>query len=66
MPAKRGSKMFGERAFVAITKEFKQLTEGSMPGKPVIAPVHPKTLTKKDIEQALKAVNLIKEKEMVR
>eukprot|EP00957_Ditylum_brightwellii_P088007 6703136-Ditylum_brightwellii.AAC.1 len=33
-----------------------------MPGKPVIAPVDPKTLTREDIKQSLEAANLIKEK----
>jgi hypothetical protein len=33
-----------------MVKEFKQLTDGAMPGKPIIAPVDPKTLTKEDIK----------------
>eukprot|EP00957_Ditylum_brightwellii_P112103 8547613-Ditylum_brightwellii.AAC.1 len=62
IPAKKDFKLFGEQAFAAMAKEFKQLTEGAVPGKPVIALVNPKTLTRSSIEQALEAVNLIKEK----
>ena len=46
-----------------MAKEFKQLSEGALPGKPVIAPVDPTILTKEDIKRALEAVNLIKEKQ---
>ena len=62
MPASRGFKVFGEEAFAAMVKEYTQLTNGAMPGKPVIAPVDSKTLSREDKERALEAVNLIKEK----
>ena len=62
MPAQKGFKIFGERAVAAIIKEFKQLNEGAMPGKPVIGPIDPTTLTRNDIKKALEAVNLIKQK----
>ena len=39
MSAKKGIKKFGERAVAAMIKEFKQIHEGPMPGKPVIRPV---------------------------
>jgi len=39
MSAKRGIKKFGERAVAAMIKEFKQIHEGPMPGKPVVRPV---------------------------
>jgi len=45
MSAKRGIKTFGERAVAAMIKEFKQIHEGPMPGKPVVRPVDPHTLS---------------------
>lgn len=62
MTAKRGMKLFGERAVAAMFKEYKQLNEGAVPGKPVLGPIDPDTLTPADRQQALEAVNLIKEK----
>ena len=63
MSAQQGIKKHGERAVAAIFKELKQLNDSVMPGKPVIAPIPFEELTdKKDKEQALEAVNLIKEK----
>ena len=56
----KGFKLFGERAIAVMIKEFSQLDNGVTPGKPVVEPVDPKTLTKLDIEKALEAVNLIK------
>ena len=43
MPAKKGTKKFGERAIAAMIKEYKQLKDGAVPGKPVIAPIDPDT-----------------------
>ena len=62
MPAKRGIQKFGMRAIAAMMKELRQLSVGAVPGKPVVIPIDPNTLTKKDLEEALDAVNLIKEK----
>ena len=62
MSAKRGIKMFGEKAVAAMIKEFTQLSEGVMPGKPVVEPIDPNTLTNEDFRQAMEAVNLIKMK----
>ena len=62
MPASKGIKMFGERAVAAVIKEFSQLSEGVTPGKPVIQPVDPSTITAEEMKQALEAVNLIKQK----
>ena len=39
MNAKKGIKLFGERAIAAMFKEFKQMDQGPMPGKPVFAPI---------------------------
>jgi hypothetical protein len=62
MSAKAGIKEFGERAVAAMFKEFKQLNEGAVPGKPVFGKQDPNELTFEDKKRALEAVNLIKEK----
>jgi len=62
MSAKRGIKKFGERAVAAMIKEFKQIHEEPMPGKPFVRPVDPHTLSFEQKKQALEAVTLIKEK----
>eukprot|EP00957_Ditylum_brightwellii_P184533 14054952-Ditylum_brightwellii.AAC.1 len=62
MNAKKEIKMFGKHAVAALFKGYKQLNGEAVPGKPVISPIDPKTLTKKDRRQALETVNLIKEK----
>ncbi len=45
MSAKKGIKKFGERAVAAMIKEFKQIHEVPMSGKPVVRPVDPHTLS---------------------
>ena len=62
MPASKGMKLFGERAVAACIKEFSQLSNGVVPGKPVIQPVNLKDVTREERLQALEAVNLIKQK----
>lgn len=62
MHASRGIKLFGERAVAALIKEFKQLVDGAMEGKPVVAPIEPCDITPEMKRKALRAVNLIKEK----
>jgi hypothetical protein len=62
MSAKKGIKTFSERAIAAMIKEFEQLDKGAFPGKPVVGPADPNTLTSLEIKSALEAVNLIKEK----
>jgi len=62
MPASKAIKVFGERAVAALIKEFSQLDQGVMPGKPVVEAVDPTTLTRANIAQALDAINLVKEK----
>ena len=62
MNARKGIKMFGEKAVAAILKEFKQLNEGAFPGKPVVEPIEYKSLSPQEIRMAMEAVNLIKEK----
>lgn len=52
----------GEQAIAAMFKELKQLDTGAMPGKPVIAPIHPSKLSEASKKKAMNAVNLIKEK----
>ena len=62
MNAKKGIKLFGERAVAAMFKEYKQLDKGPMPGKPVFGPISYNSLSRKEVNEALEAVNLIKEK----
>lgn len=62
MNAKKGIKMFGECAVAAMFKEYKQLNDGPMPGKPVFGPISYDELSQQEIKEALEAVNLIKEK----
>ena len=62
MSAKKGIKLFGERAVAAMVKEFRQLDKGAFPGKAVVEPIDPRTLTKEELEQVMEAINLIKEK----
>ena len=62
MTAKKGFKRFGAKAFAAMIKEFTQLNEGAVPGKPVVVPTDSNSLTALEKSKALRAVNLIKEK----
>jgi hypothetical protein len=62
MSAKAGIKRFGEQAVAAMWKEYKQLNEGAVPGKPVFGSVDPKSLSFEEHSRALEAVNLIKKK----
>ena len=62
MTANAGIKKFGEPAVAAMIKEFSQLNEGAVPGKPVVVPTDARTLTVMEKQKALPAVNLIKEK----
>ena len=62
MNAKKGIKLFGERAVASMFKEHEQLDKGPMPGKSVFRPISYESLTRKEINEALEAVNLIKEK----
>ena len=62
MQAKKGIEKIGERAIAALVKEFKQLNDGAVPGKPVVCPVNPNTLTKEDKCKEFNAVTIIKEK----
>ena len=62
MTARKGIALFGERAVAALIKEFKQLVDGAMEGKPVIDPINPSEITPEMKRKALRAVNLIKEK----
>ena len=61
MSAKRGIKLFKERAIAEMSSEFAQLDQGVMPGKPVVIPIHPTDIVALDKRQILEAVNLIKE-----
>ena len=45
IPAKKRFKQFGQVAVAAMIKEFTQLNEGTVPGKPVVIPTKAKSLT---------------------
>ena len=62
MQAQKLIEKFGERSVSALFKEFKQLNDGAVPGKPVVCPVNPNTFTKEEKVKAFNAVTLIKEK----
>ena len=62
MSAKKGIKQFGERAVAAMIKEYRQIDNGPMPGKPVVEAVDVRTLSMEQRRSALEAVNLIQEK----
>ena len=62
MSATEGIKKHGEKAIAVLLKEFIQLDKGPMEGKNLVSPIKYNTLTKKDKEEALEVVNLIKEK----
>ena len=64
--AKQGIKQFGERAIVSMFKEFQQLNNGPMPGKPVLGPINNEELSIEDRKKSLAAVNLIKENDVER
>jgi Ca2+-binding EF-hand superfamily protein len=62
MSAKKGIRMFGEKAVAAMVKEFTQLDKGAMPGKQVIQPINVKDMVGDERKMALEAVNLIDNK----
>ena len=59
---KTGHQKYGEKAIVAVFKELLQVATGVLPGNPVVTPQDPTEFTTKDIEEALEAVNLVKER----
>ena len=61
MSAKRGIQIFGERAVPAMIKEFKQIHEGPMHGKPVVRPVDSHTLSFEQ-KTSVRSGTIIKEK----
>ena len=60
MSANKGFKKYEQLAIAAIIKEFTQLNNGTVPGKPVVRPVNVLTLTPLEKHEALSTVNLIK------
>ena len=62
MSAREGIKKHGQAAIAAMIKEFTQLNDGAVPGKPVVKPIDVSSLTHLEKSKALPAVNLIKEK----
>ena len=62
MFATQGIKKHREKAMATILKELKQLNDGIIPNKTIIEPISFSNLMQKDKDEALEAVNLIKEK----
>ena len=62
MNANKGIKIFGEKDISDMSEEYKQLDDGTMPVKPVVATFNSGCLTPLDINKTLEAVNLIKDK----
>ena len=62
MTVNAGFKKFGEPAFAAMIKEFTQINEEAVPGKPVVIPTDESMLTNEEKPKALPTVNIIKEK----
>ena len=60
MNANSGIHKFSETTVSAMIKEFTQLNEGVVPGKPVVFPMDSRTLAVIDKKKALPVVNLIK------
>ena len=60
MTANAGIKKFVEPAVASMIKEFSQLNERAVPGKPVVVPTDAITLTAIEKEKALPTVNMIK------
>ena len=58
--ARKGVKLFSERAITAIIKECEQLDKGAFPDKPVVEPMYEHELTKEKKEAAMNAASLIK------
>ena len=55
-------KKYGQPAVAAMIKEFTQLNEGTVPGKPVVRPIDAASLSPLEKKKAMPVVNLIKEK----
>ena len=62
MNANKGIKPFGERATVAMFKEYKKLYDVPIPGKPVVVPFNPYGVTPLYGKKTLEVVNLITDK----
>ena len=59
MSAYKGFKIDKERSLAAMFKELKQLNDGPMKGKRVIAPIDPNKLTDAQKKRALESIHLI-------
>ena len=62
MNAKKGIKLFGERAIKDMFKECKQLDDGTMAGKPVVAPSNTDGINLLYKKKTLEDVNFIEDK----
>ena len=62
MSARKGIKKFGEKAIAALIKEYKQLDQGAVKGKPVICAINPDDISLESKKKAMNVVNLIQQK----
>ena len=60
MSEKAGIKKSGEKAVVAMVEEYIHIYNGTTEGKPFVAPIYPDTLSYKENNNSIEAVNLIK------
>ena len=59
---KKGIEKYGERAIAALVKEFKQLNDSAIKGKPVVAHIHPSQILSSEKKKSLNIVTSINEK----
>ena len=60
MSAKKGTKLFDERAVAAMFKIFKQMDKGHVPGKPAFRLINYGNLIPKELKEVLEVMSLIK------
>ena len=60
MSEKFGIKKNAEKAVAAMRRESRKIDKGPMPGKPVVTPINPYTVSFGDKRKALEEVNMIK------
>ena len=58
MNLKKGIKILGEKAIISMFKEYKQLDDGPIPGKLVVAPFNPDGLNPLDRKKKIGSCEL--------
>ena len=62
MPAKVGIQKLGHKVVSAMIKEFTQLNEGVLPGKPVVVPIDALTITEQKTKSFVRSKSDQREK----